>query len=96
MSGKNGLVLRIVLGGFLAYQGIKLIGMPAAERPDNFIPLAVCAVLFIVIGVLFAVNAVKNYVKYMKDTELQAVSYEELKEKEKAEEPESEESNLCE
>ena len=89
MSGKNGLILRIVLGGFLAYQGIKLLSVPAADRPDNFIPLVVCAIVFIVIGAAFTVSTIRRYVREMKDTEIQAVSYEELKMKE-------EENDLCE
>ena len=82
MSAKNGLTLRIILGVYLAYQGIKLLGIPAQERPDNFILFAICGIVFIVIGAVFAVNAVKNYIRLTKESEIHMVTYEQLKKEE--------------
>jgi len=97
MSGKNGLVLRIVLGGFLAYQGIKLLMIPVQDRPENFIPLAICAIVFIVIGAAFVINTLRNYIRFSKETDIKMVSYEELKKEESKEmEIEKGEDDLCE
>ncbi|MBU3875509.1 hypothetical protein HGO97_006755 [Faecalicatena sp. AGMB00832] len=60
MNKKSWYVLRIVVGLYLTYLGIKLITGVMAERPGNMVFVLFMAGIFIVIGVLYAVSAIKK------------------------------------
>nr|WP_288861975.1 hypothetical protein [uncultured Faecalicatena sp.] len=60
MNKKSWYVLRIVVGLYLTYLGIKLITGVMVERPGNMVFVLFMAGIFIVIGVLYAVSAIKK------------------------------------
>lgn len=57
MNKKSGYALRIVLGGYLAYLGVRILTEMIQKRPSNMTLMSVMAVLFIVVGVGYAGNA---------------------------------------
>lgn len=60
MNKKSWYVLRIVVGLYLTYLGIKLITGVMAERPGNMVFVLFMAGIFIVIGILYAISAIKK------------------------------------
>lgn len=58
MNKKSGCALRIVLGGYLTYLGIRILSEMIQQRPSNMILMSVLAVVFILVGVAYAGNAI--------------------------------------
>lgn len=58
MNKKSGYALRIVLGGYLTYLGIRILSEMIQQRPSNMILMSVLAVVFILVGVAYAGNAI--------------------------------------
>ena len=58
MNKKSGCALRIVLGGYLTYLGIRILSEMIQQRPSNMTLLSVLAVVFILVGVAYAGNAI--------------------------------------
>lgn len=58
MNKKSGYALRIVLGGYLTYLGIRILSEMIQQRPSNMTPMSVLAVVFILVGVAYAGNAI--------------------------------------
>lgn len=58
MNKKSGYALRIVLGGYLTYLGIRILSEMIQQRPSNMTLMSVLAVVFILVGVAYAGNAV--------------------------------------
>lgn len=58
MNKKSGYALRIVLGGYLTYLGIRILSETIQQRPSNMTLMSVLAVVFILVGVAYAGNAI--------------------------------------
>lgn len=58
MNKKSGYALRIVLGGYLTYLGIRILSEMIQQRPSNMTLMLVLAVVFILVGVAYAGNAI--------------------------------------
>ena len=58
MNKKSGFALRIVLGGYLTYLGIRILSEMIQQRPSNMTLMSVLAVVFILVGVAYAGNAI--------------------------------------
>ena len=58
MNKKSGYALRIVLGGYLTYLGIRILSEMIQQRPSNMTLMSVLAVVFILVGVASAGNAI--------------------------------------
>lgn len=58
MNKKSGYALRIVLGGYLTYLGIRILSEMIQQRPSNMTRMSVLAVVFILVGVAYAGNAI--------------------------------------
>ena len=58
MNKKSGYALRIVLGGYLTYLGIRILSQMIQQRPSNMTLMSVLAVVFILVGVAYAGNAI--------------------------------------
>lgn len=58
MNKKSGCALRIVLGGYLTYLGIRILSEMIQQRPSNMTLMSVLAVVFILVGVAYAGNAI--------------------------------------
>ncbi len=72
MNNKTGYGLRIVVGGYLAYLGIRMLIQTVNDRPANMIFMAAMAVIFAVVGIAYAVYCLKKVWKMGKeDTKLQ-------------------------
>ena len=60
MNNKTGYGLRTVLGGYLAYLGIRMLIQTINDRPANMMFMGVMAVLFAVVGIAYAVYSLKK------------------------------------
>lgn len=60
MNKKAGYAFRIVLGGYLAYLGIRMLIQMADERPNNMVLMSVMAVIFTVIGGGYTICSLKK------------------------------------
>ena len=60
MNNRTGYGLRIVLGGYLAYLGIRILIQTVNERPANMMFMGAIAVLFTMAGIAYAVYSVKK------------------------------------
>ena len=60
MNKKSGYALRIVLGGYLTYLGIRILSEMIQQRPSNMTLMSVLAVVFILVGVAYAGNAISK------------------------------------
>ena len=58
MNKKSGYALRIVLGGYLTYLGIRILSEMIQQRASNMTLMSVLAVVFILVGVAYAGNAI--------------------------------------
>lgn len=58
MNKKSRYALRIVLGGYLTYLGIRILSEMIQQRPSNMTLMSVLAVVFILVGVAYAGNAI--------------------------------------
>lgn len=58
MNKKSGYALRIVLGGYLTYLGIRILSEMIQQRSSNMTLMSVLAVVFILVGVAYAGNAI--------------------------------------
>lgn len=58
MNKKSGYAFRIVLGGYLTYLGIRILSEMIQQRPSNMTLMSVLAVVFILVGVAYAGNAI--------------------------------------
>ena len=60
MNNKTGYGLRIVLGGYLAYLGIRMFVQTVNDRPENMMFMGTMAVLFAVAGIAYAGHSLKK------------------------------------
>lgn len=60
MNRKAGYAFRIVLGGYLAYIGIRILMQMIDKRPSNMVFMSVMAVIFVVIGSAYAIYSLKK------------------------------------
>ncbi len=60
MNQKAAYAFRILLSGYLAYLGVKILLEMAKERPSNMIFMMVAGAVFLVIGAGYAVYCIKK------------------------------------
>ena len=60
MNKKAGYAFRIVLGGYLAYLGIRLLLQMVKEKPSNMILMCVVGAIFLIIGGGYAIYCMKK------------------------------------
>ena len=82
MSEHNHLIMRIILGIVLGFQGAKLVGQVLQDKPENYILFVAAGIAFIAIGVVFALNSIKKFIAIKKEGEADIVRYEDMKKKE--------------
>ena len=70
MNKKSGYALRIVLGGYLTYLGIRILSEMIQQRPSNMTLMSVLAVVFILVGVAYAGNAICKTLKLISKSRL--------------------------
>ena len=61
---KGQLMMRIVAGGYLAYVGFGIARDVIAERPDNFVIYLIVSIIFMVLGGIWCVQALRKYIKH--------------------------------
>ena len=87
MNKKSGYALRIVLGGYLTYLGIRILSEMIQQRPSNMTLMSVLAVVFILVGVAYAGNAIcKTFEIDIKKQFAKMIAKRKAKQKRKAEE----------
>ena len=88
---KKQLIVRVIAGGFLAYQGISLAKSVLADHPENEVMYLIFAAIFLICGIFFLALAVKRLVKgEYEEANMDIITYKEDEEADQ-EEPESEE-----
>ena len=60
MNKKAWYTFRIVLGGYLAWLGIRMLIEMVNEKPNNMVFMCVMSVIFILIGLAYAIYYVKK------------------------------------
>lgn len=60
MNQKAAFAIRIVLGGYLAYLGVRIIIEMTNEKPSNMIFMTVAGVFFLVVGAGYAGYCIKK------------------------------------
>ena len=69
MNKTPGLILRILLGAYLTYLGVDLIRTVIIENPTDMMMKAAMGVAFIVVGIWYAIWAVRGaWKRYNKET----------------------------
>ena len=87
MNKKSGYALRIVLGGYLTYLGIRILSEMIQQRPSNMTLMSVLAVVFILVGVAYAGNAIcKTFEIDIKKQTAKMIAKRKAEQKRKAEE----------
>lgn len=61
---KGQLMMRIVAGGYLAYIGFDVARDVIAKQPDNYVIYLIISIIFMVVGGIWCVQALKKYVKH--------------------------------
>lgn len=90
MNKKSGYALRIVLGGYLTYLGIRILSEMIQQRPSNMTLMSVLAVVFILVGVAYAGNAIcKTFEIDIKKQIAKMIAKRKAEQKRKAEEAEA-------
>ena len=60
MNKKGMYIFRVILGGYLGYLGINLLVQTTKEKPSNMIFMSAMGVLFIVVGLAYAIISMKR------------------------------------
>lgn len=66
MNKKSGLILRIMLGAYLTYLGVDLVRTIMAEKPSDMMMKAAMGVAFIIVGICYAIWAIRGAWKLYK------------------------------
>lgn len=66
MNNKSRDIIRIILGGWLVYLGIRILIQVIQNEPSDQMIMAVLAVLFIIIGGGYAAFSVRSFVRAVK------------------------------
>ncbi len=66
MNNKSGHVIRIILGAYLAYLGVRILIQVIKTEPSNSEIMGVLSVLFIIIGAGYAIFSIRNFIKAYK------------------------------
>ena len=74
MNKKAAYALRLVLGAYLAYLGVKLIIQMVQERPTNMILMCALSVVFVIVGGGYAIYSLKKLLDIRKEERGTAVS----------------------
>ena len=69
MNKKAWYTFRIVLGGYLAWLGIRMLIEMVNEKPNNMVFMCVMSVIFILIGLAYAIYYVKKMFDLKKEAE---------------------------
>lgn len=87
MNNRTGYGLRIVLGGYLAYLGIRMLIQTVSEKPANMMFMGAMAVLFTVVGIAYVAYSVKKALDLKKAEQEPEPETETAVEEENAEQP---------
>ena len=87
MNNRTGYGLRIVLGGYLAYLGIRMLIQTVSEKPANMMFMGAMAVLFTVVGIAYVAYSVKKALELKKAEQETEPETETAVEEENAEQP---------
>ncbi|MEJ8733515.1 MULTISPECIES: hypothetical protein [Mediterraneibacter] len=85
-NNRAGNIFRIIAGAYLAYLGVQLVSETIQNKPTNELFNIVMGVLFIAVGVWFAIGALREILKEQKaerESEQQPEVYETAETKEK-------------
>ena len=74
MNKKAAYALRLILGAYLAYLGVKLIIQMVQERPTNMILMCALSVVFVIVGGGYAIYSLKKLLDIRKEERGTAVS----------------------
>ena len=66
MNKKSGLVLRIILGGYLVFLGGSLLVHIIHMRPEDMVLKSVIAVIFVLVGGFYAFRNIKEMYQMIK------------------------------
>lgn len=66
MNKKSGLILRIMLGAYLTYLGVDLVRTVMIEKPSDMVAKAAMGVAFVIVGICYAIWAVRGACKLYK------------------------------
>lgn len=67
MNGKGMYALRIVIGGYLVYLGLSLLIQMMNEKPENMALMSAMAVIFIIVGAVYAVLTLRKVLQVRKE-----------------------------
>lgn len=63
MINKGQMYVRIIAGGGLVYEGMKLIQEPISQGVENYIGYTLCGVAFVLIGVVLLIRNLARMLK---------------------------------
>ena len=66
MNNKRGHIIRAVLGGYLAYLGVRILMQVIENKPSDQTLMSVLAVLFIIIGGCYAGFSIRGIIRAVK------------------------------
>lgn len=72
MNNKRGHIVRIVLGGYLVYLGIRILMRVIENKPSDQMLMSVLSVLFIIIGSCYAGFSIRGLLRAAKSEKGQA------------------------
>ena len=67
MNKKAAFALRFVLGGYLAFVGVRLISQMVREKPTNMILMCALSVVFVIVGGGYAIYSLKKLLDIRKE-----------------------------
>ncbi len=70
MNSNRGLIIRAILGAYLAFIGARLLMQVISHKPSDSVMMSVFAVAFMIIGAAYAVFSLRNLWKGRKDSHI--------------------------
>lgn len=67
MNKRSGLVLRMILGGYLVFLGVSVLIQAIQTKPSDLVIKALFGVLFIVVGGFYAFTQIRKAYHFMKE-----------------------------
>lgn len=73
MSNKTRQVIMVLIGAYLAYTGVTLTMDAWQGRPEHYVFMICCGVVFTVFGIFAIVMSVKNIVHLTKNPDIEQI-----------------------
>lgn len=73
MNSKTRQVIMVLIGAYLAYTGVTLTMSAWQGRPEHYVFMICCGVVFTIFGIFAIVMAVKNIIYQMKNPDLDKI-----------------------